>query len=586
MMNNFKAGADPITLEILRYRINSIPNQIEKNVARTAYTALVSEYKDYSVGIVDCEGKLITQCRGGLPIFVANALGTAVKDGLEVYGADRLKTGDLVLCNWGGCMGQHLNNIVLYTPIRYGEEDELFGFFAILVHHKDVGGAVVGSCSSFNTIDVWAEGIQFRSVKLISEGKPVEEIYRMVEYNTRFPKEVLGDLSAQVSGCIAGRDKVLELMEQYGLDTVKEAVWDIWTKSEQAMRSAIREIPDGTYTSSLWLDDDGINRDKHIACDVIVKIEGDEITIDYTNSGEQNKGAYNSGFNGGAVCASRMAAKYLFTGKDPANDGDFAPLTVVCPEGKWLNCKYGAPISRSGINLPTVIDGIFQALADVAPERVRAGHFGTYLTSTIDGINPETNTRFHYLTTSMGGYGAGKYTDGTGPYRSLAHGDCPELAIEMQEHMYPMQLVNLSLRTDSGGAGEHRGGLGIEKAYRALCDFVITLNFDRKTCPPQGLFGGHNGDVAYADVERDGKIIGRYYKEKDLPLKKGDIIRLGSGGGGGFGNPINRDPELVAYDVQEGYVSVEAARRDYGVVLDAAGRVDVPQTEALRATMR
>ena len=199
--NISQAGLDPITAEVIMHGLTAIPNLVDKNIARTAYSFLISEYKDYAVGIVDCDGKLITQSRGGLPIFVANALSAAVSDGLDIYGRQKLQHGDVVISNHAGSMGQHLNNVVMYTPIRIGETDgDLVGFFAVVMHWMDVGGITIGSCQSPFTTDIFQEGIQFRTVKLLNRGKRVDEMFRMVAENTRFPKLVLGDLESQIAG--------------------------------------------------------------------------------------------------------------------------------------------------------------------------------------------------------------------------------------------------------------------------------------------------------------------------------------------------------------------------------------------------
>ena len=215
------AAHDPIELEIVRHEILSVPNQIERNIERTAFSPLVQEYKDYAVGLVDPEGALIAQSRGSLPIFVANALGTAVREGLEVFGADALRHGDAVLTNNPTTLGQHLNNVVLHTPVREGGKADgaLLGFFAVLVHWIDVGGSAPGSSTGTSTTDVWQEGLQIPSLKLLDRGERVEGMFRLLAANTRFPRLLLGDLEAQLGGCLMGRDLVLEILRRRGSGT-------------------------------------------------------------------------------------------------------------------------------------------------------------------------------------------------------------------------------------------------------------------------------------------------------------------------------------------------------------------------------
>ena len=212
-----KTGIDPISLEIIRHGLVAIPNEIDANITRTAFSPLVYEYKDFATGLVDPEGRLVAQGKGSIPIFVANALGNAVRDGLEIYGLDDIHDGDVIISNHAGTLGQHLNNVVMYTPVFVGpDRDELFGFMCVLVHWIDIGGSSVGSCSASDATEIFQEGIQYRTVKLWQRGVRNDEIYRIVEYNTRFPTMVLGDLDAQLAGTLAGREKVQTLTDRYG----------------------------------------------------------------------------------------------------------------------------------------------------------------------------------------------------------------------------------------------------------------------------------------------------------------------------------------------------------------------------------
>src|SRR5690242_14810412 len=227
---------DPITLEVIRHGIISIANQIDANITRTAFSPYIYEYKDFAVGLTDADGQLVAQCTGGMPPFVADSVGTAVRDGIKIYGKDRLFHGDVAVCNHAAVQGQHLNNTVMYTPIRVGPNRErLIGFFAINVHWIDVGGAAPKST------DIFQEGLQLRSIKLWSKGEPIEEVYRIIENNTRLPTELLGDIAAQLSGCLLGRDVTIQLAEKYGVDTFLAATGIILDQAEEATRSRIRD---------------------------------------------------------------------------------------------------------------------------------------------------------------------------------------------------------------------------------------------------------------------------------------------------------------------------------------------------------
>src|SRR5208337_4064786 len=275
------AAVDPITAQIIINRLSAIPNLVDKDITRTAFSILVSEYKDYAVGLVDGDARLISQCKGGLPIFIANALSAAVRDGLRIYGRSRLQHGDVVITNYAGTMGQHLNNVVMYTPIRTAEDDAgLIGFAAIVMHWVDVGGTVVGSCFANDSTDIFQEGIQFHTVKLLSRGEPVDDMYRMVEANTRFPEMVLGDMAAQLAGCLMGRDMVLQAAADFGQPALRAAIELLWDRSESATRALIAGIPDGVYRAASFLDDDPLVPGVPLPVEVAVEVKGDQITVD------------------------------------------------------------------------------------------------------------------------------------------------------------------------------------------------------------------------------------------------------------------------------------------------------------------
>lgn len=559
-------AVDPITAEIITHTLCAIPNVIDKNITRTAYSVLVSEYKDFAVGIVDADARLVCQCKGGIPVFVANALSAAVREGLELYGKGELQTGDVVITNSAATMGQHLNNVVMYTPIRVSEDDAgLLGFMVIVVHWMDVGGAVVGSCATTKSTEVFQEGIQFPALKLLHRGKRDPAIYRLIQTNTRFTQLVLGDMESQLAGCMMGRDMVLEVVRKFGQQVVLSAIDMFWKRTEAAVRSAIRAIPDGTYEASSFLDDDGIRIGMTLPIQVKVVVAGDEITVDLNGLADQVAGPWNAGFQGGAVAAVRIACKFFFSSEDAATDGAFRPIKIVCRPGTLMSARPTAAIAGSGHNLPTVIDTILRALGQALPGKVPAAHAGTYSAQIIVDRSP--GARGYHLEAVAGGWGAARHRDGNGPFRSMAHGDTPEVPVELQEATYPYRVKRMKLRTDSGGPGRHRGGLGIEKVYDLLGPFGYIAMFDRTRCPPWGLDGGGDGQPGRVDVFRNGRKIHSVVKD-DLSLEPGDEVRLYSAGGGGYGPPRERPVEKVVEDVRCGYVSIESAAQDYGVALD------------------
>ncbi len=573
---------DPVTLEIIKHDLISIPNQIDKNITRTAFSPLINEYKDYAVGIVDREGRLISQSRGSLGIFVANALGTAVKDGVAIYGLDNLHQGDVVISNHAGTLGQHLNNVVMYTPVRAeGDGGEVTAFFCVLMHWLDVGGIMVGSCSSTTTTEIYQEGIQFRSVKLFERGERRADMFRMIEYNTRFPEMLLGDVESQIAGCFMGREMVSEIAEKYGVATYHAAVHSMWDIAEARTRAAIRAAPSGEYRAYSFLDNDGLYLDKIVPIDVCVVVDGDRIKVDFSGVSEQLPGPLNAGRNGGAVAAARIAIKYLFSPDDPVNEGDFRALEVEIPDGKFLSAGPTAAIGGSGNMIPTVVDTILRAMADAFPERVAAAHHGTYGVHAFHGISPATGVQFYHLDTCVGGWGATASTDGYGPSRSNVHGDTSDVPVEMQEAFHPYRFESYEIREDSAGPGRLRGGVGVVKTYRITGPCRLNLKIDRTKCPPWGLAGGSEGKTADVEIRsRSGDVL-RVLKG-DHALNEGDQVVIKTGGGGGYGPAVERDPACVRRDLENGYISSASAGADYRVVFDASGGVDESATAALR----
>jgi N-methylhydantoinase B len=574
--------ADPITLQVIRHELVAIPNQIEKNIERTAFSPLVQEYKDYSVGFVDPEGRLVAQSRGSLPIFVANALGAAVREGLAVHGVAGLQDGDILISNTAAVLGQHLNNVVAYTPVRV--DGLLAGFFAVLVHWIDLGGAVPGSCQSTTTTDVWQEGIQFPAMKLVAGGRRLDDMFRLIAINTRFPRLLLGDLEAQLGGCIMGRDLVTEVVRKHGIGVIRAAIEAMWQDADAAVAKALAAMPQGTYIAEAFLDDDGVRADQPVRVEARVIVGDGYMTVDLSGCAEQVAGPFNAGRNGGAIAAARIAFKYLMAPDTPVNEGDFTRLRVEIPDGRFLSARPDAPIGGSGAMIPTVVDTILRAIGQALPDRAVAAHHGIYGVHSLFGHLPDTGERFFNLDTVTGGWGASATSDGPGPFRSNAHGDVPDVPVEMQEALYPYGLDAKELIVDSGGAGQHRGGVGVEKRYRFAHPCRVIVKFDRVGCLPWGLAGGRPGTPARVEIIRADGTRERLLKgERDL--RPGDALHIRSGGGGGYGDPRLRAIEAVRADVRAGYVGIEQARDVYGVALTPDLTVDAQATAALRQEM-
>jgi len=567
-----RTNVDPITLEVIRHGIISICDQIDANMTRTAFSPYIYEYKDYAVGFVGVDAQLLAQCTGGMPVFVADSVGMAVRDGLETYGRENFHKSDVVVCNHAAVQGQHLNNTVMYTPVFAGANgDELIGFFAVNCHWIDIGGSAIGSVS-YSSTDIFMEGLQLRSIKLWSKGEPIEEVYRIIENNTRFPLELLGDIEAQLGGCLLGRDLTQAMADKYGTVVFLGALDMILDQCAAATREKIRAIPDGVYQHEAFLDDDGV-RDENIPIKVKIIVAGDEMTIDFSEISDQVKGCINSGYYGGGRTCARVAFKYLIATDEPANEGTFRPLKMMLPKGKLLSAEPTAAMGLYSIPFPTVIDCIIKALEPALPQRVTGAHFGTFSSLSFSGKRIDTGAPFKANDSGHGGWGACATHDGAGPFRTMAHGDTRLIPIELQESMYPYRVEEFCLRQDSGGPGKWRGGLGFDKQYVLLAPCELWANFDRIGCPPWGVQGAKAAKAGQVLIFKDGKQEAKLlYKTENCPLQAGDRVRMATGGGGGYGSPSERPVELVQRDVIRGFVSLESARDDYGVVIEADGR--------------
>jgi N-methylhydantoinase B len=565
--NRSALAIDPITLEVIRHGLVSITNQIDANIKRTAFSPYIYEYNDFAVGLTDADGRLIAQCTGGMPPFVADSVGMAVRDGLQIYGRERLHQGDVVLCNHAAVQGQHLNNTVMYTPIYAGpNQATLIGFFAINVHWIEIGGIQT------NSTDIFMEGLQLRSIKLWSKGEPIEEVYRIIENNTRMPNELMGDIAAQLAGCLLGRELTAELANKYGIATFNRAVDLILDQSEAAARDFIRAMPDGVYRTETYLDNDRSGGEEPVPIIVKVIVEGDELTVDFTDIALQAKGPINSGYYGGGQTIARVAFKYLMGADEMANEGTFRPIKLVLPLGKLISADPTAPMFMYPTPFPTVIDAVIKALERALPARVPGGHFGTH--SGVRFYGRRANGSFFDTHDSgHGGWGACATHDGSGPYRTMAHGDTRIIPLELQESLMPFRIEQFSLREDSGGAGKFRGGMGFRKVYRILRPCLLGTNLDRTKYPPWGVQGGQEGKAGRFTMVKAGETQDRNVeKENAYQLQPGDLVCVETGGGGGYGPPAERSLALIQRDLDAGYISAVAAKQDYGITIGADGK--------------
>jgi len=549
---------NPITVEVVRNAINAYADEMATALCKSAYNMMIYEVRDFCCGLIDREARMISQNKGGLPIFLAD-LGIAVKDGIERYGLDGFAPGDVVIMNHGQVCGQHLNNIVIYAPCF--NDGKVVAFAASRAHWVDIGGMRVGF-GSVETTEIYQEGIQFRSLKIYEAGRRNETLWQVIHDNVRFPEAALGDLRAQIASCQLGIRRYGELVARYGSETVERCIHAIWDQTEREARAVIAKVPDGVYEAESFLDNDGRSLDTPLRIKVKVTIDGGRMIVDFSDMNDQVPGPTNSGYSGG-LAAARIAYKCLTQPQAPVNEGCFRPLEIILPEGKLLNARAPAALGLWSIPLPTVIDTILKALAPALPDRIPAAHKGDMGGCSIGGFRAD-GRRFLLMNIFGGGWGGRPHEDGESASMSICQGDVRSAPVELQEIQYPFLIERFALRADSGGAGRHRGGLGVELTYKALQKCVTNVNCERTKDPPWGLHGGKPGAVNEAVlIRRDGSEH-KLLKATGVPIEPGDRLTFRTAGGGGFGDPRTRDPKALADDVAMGLVSSAAARRDYG----------------------
>lgn len=550
--------ADPITVEVVRNAIVAYADEMAEALCKSAYNMMIYEVRDYCCGLIDIEGRMISQNRGGLPIFLAD-LGVAVEDGIRKYGLDGFSEGDVLVMNHGHICGQHLNNVVVYAPCFH--EGKLIGFAANRAHWVDIGGGRQGFGSNATT-DIFSEGLQMRSLKIYEAGKLNETLYQIIRDNIRYPEASLGDLRAQVASCQIGAKRYAELVARYGRETVEQCVATIWDHTDQAVRRVIERIPDGVYTAESFLDNDGRNLDTPLRIKVSVEVSGSTMTVDFSEMHPQVNSPLNSGRSGG-IAAARVAFKALTSPELDVNEGCFRALNVNLPDGTILSAKPPAALGQWSIALPTVIDTILKALAPAVPELIPAAHKGDMGGCSFFGFYDD-GSRFLLMNIFGGGWGGRPHEDGESAAVSVCQGDVRNTPVELQEIKYPFVIEQHALRPDSGGPGEHRGGLGIALTYRVLRDCRGNINFDRTVTPPWGLHGGKPGAVSVAIIERADGTRETVHKATDVQFRPGDRVTYLTAGGGGYGDPKKRARELVEQDIAMGIVTPEAARSEYG----------------------
>ncbi|MGZ3289511.1 MAG: hydantoinase B/oxoprolinase family protein [Xanthobacteraceae bacterium] len=572
---------DAVTLEVLRNALPAVANEMAADLQRTSYNMMIYEVRDYCTALLDTNGELISQNVGGVSHFVAD-LGVLVVDGMKRYGRDGFKPGDVVITNHQAVAGQHLNNVVIYMPYFY--KGELLMFCMVRAHWIDVGGQSTGFGAGATVADPWLEGLQLDQLKIYEEGKLNETLYRVIKDNIRFPESSLGDMKSQMAACRLAARRMDELFDKYGKDTILAAISQIFDETEQKCRNVVVQLPDGIYEAEASIDDDGLIRDEEVPIRVKITIKGSDMTIDLSGCSAERKAAINSRTYAGA----RVAYKALTGPLDPVNEGSFRALKVVIPEGNIMMAKFPAPMSGWSAIVPTVVDTIVVALAKAMPDRVPAGHHGLLGGSVVFfGLHPKTKRRFIVQSIEGGGWGGRPFEDGESATVSVCQGDVRNGSIEGIELKCPVLVESRALRRDSCGAGKYRGGLGLDMKVRNLVEGKWNFERTRRSkCPPWGIAGGTAGEPGGNLLKLPGEKAFKWITGANIPVPLNSLAIVRTGGGGGWGDPLERDAALVATDAAEGLISRRAAHELYGVVLRGSMSLDESATQRLRDRLR
>jgi N-methylhydantoinase B len=571
---------DPVTLEVIRNALPAISNEMAADLQRTSYNMMIYEVRDFCTALITTGGELVSQNVGGVSHFVAD-LGVIITDGMKRFGRDGFQPEDVLIMNHPAVAGQHLNNICIYMP--YFFKGELLLFSMVRAHWIDVGGMSTGFGAGRAAQDAWMEGLQFDQLKIYEGGKLNEMLYRCIKDNIRFPEASLGDLRSQMAACRLGNRRADELFERYGRDTVMAAIRQIFAETEQRCRNAVAKLADGVYEAESFMDDTGETPSQRVRIHAKVTVDKGAMTIDLSGCSKERP----RGPNCRSLAGARIAYKALTAATDPVNEGSFRALDIVLPEGNFMMARHPIPMTGWSLMLPTVADTIVAALAPAMKDAAPAGHHSDLGGVAFFGVDPKTKRRFVLQSIEGGGWGGRPNEDGESGSVSICQGDVRNGAIEAIELKCPLMIESRALRQDSGGAGHHRGGLGIELHVRNFVEGRWNLNRPyRQGLAAWGLWGGKGGATGSYRVRKPGENdFAELYGHRYLVPAETEVISQ-QPGGGGWGDPLTRDPELVRWDVIEQYVSRDAARADYGVVLKDDLTLDRAATDALRHAMR
>jgi N-methylhydantoinase B len=555
-------NADVFTREIIQDALVAVGYEMFDAMIRTSMSPIIYETTDFAVGVTDARGNLLAQ-GNGVAGFLAT-LDTAVQATLEHYpAAGDISPGDVIITNIpyeGG--GTHLSDVVVLMPIFHGLR--LIAWAVNKAHWTEVGGAHAGSVST-HAKEIYQEGLQFPFIKLYERGRLNEALVAVIRSNVRLPESTIGDMHAGVATARVGARRVLELVEKYGIDNLIAAMDSLLDYGERMTREELAKLPAGVYEAEDVVETDGVGGGP-FKLKVKVTICADGITVDYTGTSGAAAGPINCSYTG-LVTGVRCVFKAITNPEIPANGGCFRLLEVICPPSTLVSAQRPAPVSFYYEPLIAAMDVMWKALADALPDRLPAGHQRAVNATYVTGLHPDTRELFVLGEPLVGGWGGAQDRDGDGGQFCCANGETFNIPVELLESRYGLKVEQYAFHNDDGGAGKFRGGKGVVLDYRVTADEVfVTYAASRTRVPPWGSQGGKHGSLNGLRIMRSDGTVSVHEMCTEVRVVKGELIRITTATGGGFGDPHERPKHLIERDILNGLLTAAQAERDYGCI--------------------
>lgn len=583
---NTQAKVDPITLQVISGGLHTIAQEMAHVLYRMSFSSIIRESQDIGAGLFDTEFNTLTESEGS-PLHIGS-IPAYLRGISQCLQGGVWNEGDVVIHNHPYYGSSHSPDLCIVVPVFW--RGELVAFAANTAHHVDIGAATPGLI--IDIPDVYAEGMLFAGIKLYEGGKRNEGLWQYISHNSRTAKQTKDDIDAQIASAQLGAQRMQELLDSYGKETVFGAANQLMDYTESMMRARIAEIPDGEYFAEGVLDDDGANRDKPLPIKVCVRVQGDSVEVDLTGSADQVLTGFNVPFEGSTKPACYCAFRAMLTDtalmdiKLPPNEGSFRPIKVTAPKGSIFNPIFPAAAEARFTQCNRMIDLIIQALSPVLPHRATAGNSAAISFAAYSGIKPEGGY-WVFLEVNEGAYGGRPASDGPDCIDNLMANTRNNPIEDLGMHL-PMVCDRYELRDDvMPGAGKFRGGIGVVKSQRLLADGAITHESERHLDVPWGAFGGTEGAAGRVEIFLpDGTVRETYSKISNLRVPAGGGMSYYSPCGGGYGDPLDRAAQKVLEDVMDDFCTLDRAREVYGVIISEDLVLDLAATQSRRLLMR